>query len=198
MTFPFPQAGGGRGGTQISWALDETVGPQRDKPPYKNESTPPEPAPAPAPLGGARLRLDEVVGPQRDKSRLSAGPALPSVAPPAKKKSVGGEEAGPNGKKKPGGQNGGNRKPASEGGEKRMMGGWSSAEELASSEGVGLAEGVPQSRMRRAYARIASPTTRYRLLRSGMTDARYHSLRSGMTADTWLPAFVCRHILATF
>ena len=102
------------------------------------------------------------------------------------------EASGPNVKKVPGGQNGGNQKPTSEGDKVGMMvaiGGWSSAEELASSKGVGLTDGVQQSRMQRAYTHIASPITRYRLLRSGMTAC----------ADTLLPAFVCRYayIMAT-
>ena len=134
------------------------------------------PAPAPAPSGGALLRPDEVVGPQRDESRLSVAPAPPSVAPPAmsgpsgpsgsKGKKKSGEQewaSGPTVKKKPGGQSGGNRKLTSEVGEVGMMvamGGESSAEELASSEVVGLAEVVPRSRMRRAYARISSPCLR--------------------------------------
>ena len=36
------------------------------------------------------------------------------------------------------------------------MEGWSCAEELAETESVGLAEGVLQSRMQRAYARRSS------------------------------------------
>ena len=81
-------------------------------------------------------------------------------------------------KKKPGGPDKGNRKPTSEGGSRRegcipiakwkctseggkvgmmeAMGSWSVAEELASSEGVGLAEGVLLPRMERVRMRARS------------------------------------------
>ena len=80
-----------------------------------------------------------------------------------KKKSGEREEvSGPEVKKKPGGRDEGNQKPTSEVSKMGTMWGWH-LEELASSEVVGLAEVVPQPRMRRAYTRISSlkPVTAY-------------------------------------
>merc|ERR1711862_783005 len=118
-----------------------------------------------------------------------SGPSGPSG--PKVKEKAGGLSEGydPTGKKKPGGWKGGNRKPTSEGGSRRggyipvaqgdctseggkkrmmeVMGGLNFAEELALAECIGLAEGVPQSRMRRVYARSASPIPSYHLLSSG-------------------------------
>ena len=143
------------------------------------------------------------MGPLGDKTRLSAVPVLPRVAPPAisgtsepsgltvKKKAWGQNEGlDPTAKETPGGQIGGIRKPPSEVGEVGMMGlmgvrGLSADEELASSEVVGLAEVVPQSRMRRGYARRSSPTLGAPLLLL---------LGSGMPAgvNILLPV-ACRH-----